>query len=358
MTVRATTVAVLLTSLVVYVLHESAALVAPIFVSLLIAYALDPIVSLMMRAGLSRVGAALLTFLMLAVVAGSVARQAMAQVDAFTADLPHAIADVKSVWASTSPRTPSPLADVQRAANEIDRALTPSPPKPAAGVQRVRVAAAPLNVTEFLASVGVSAAITITEAAAVGVLSFLMICTGDIFKRKLITIGGRAFESRRLTAEVIRAIDRQIQRYLVVRLLISAIVAAATALGLWLVGLSHALVWGAVAGVLNVLPFIGPTAAVALITLAAFLQFKAVEPTFAAGAVALLVAALEGNLITPALTSRAGEINTVAVFVSVLFWGWMWGVAGLLLALPIVVAIKAAADHIEPLQPIGELLGL
>ena len=70
-----------------------------------------------------------------------------------------------------------------------------------------------------------------------------------------------------------------------------------------------------------------------------------------------MVAALEGNLISPWLTSRAGELNTVAVFVSVLFWGWMWDVWGLVLAIPIMVAIKAAADHIEPLQPLGELLG-
>ena len=68
-------------------------------------------------------------------------------------------------------------------------------------------------------------------------------------------------------------------------------------------------------------------------------------------------AALEGNLISPWLTSRAGELNTVAVFVSVLFWGWMWDVWGLVLAIPIMVAVKAAADHIEPLQPLGELLG-
>ncbi len=77
----------------------------------------------------------------------------------------------------------------------------------------------------------------------------------------------------------------------------------------------------------------------------------------AAGAAATTVAAIEGNLLTPWLTGRAGELNTVAVFVSVLFWGWMWDVWGLLLAVPIMVAVKAAADRIEPLQPIGELLG-
>jgi predicted PurR-regulated permease PerM len=109
--------------------------------------------------------------------------------------------------------------------------------------------------------------------------------------------------------------------------------------------------------VLNVMPFIGPTAGVALVAVVAFLQFHTIEMTAAAGGVAGAIAALEGNLVSPWLTGRAGELNTVAVFVSVLFWGWMWNVWGLVLAIPIVVAVKAAADHIEPLQPLGELLG-
>lgn len=94
-----------------------------------------------------------------------------------------------------------------------------------------------------------------------------------------------------------------------------------------------------------------------LITLAAFLQFRTLEMTAAAGGIATVVAALEGNLVTPWLTSKAGELNTVAVFIAVLFWGWVWGMWGLRLAVPMMVAIKAAADHIGPLQPVGELLG-
>jgi predicted PurR-regulated permease PerM len=154
-----------------------------------------------------------------------------------------------------------------------------------------------------------------------------------------------------------RNIDRQIERYLVVRVVISAIVAVATGVATGLLGLHHAVVWGIVAGVLNVLPFVGPSVAVALITLAAFLQFKEVGATLANGGAALAVAALEGNLISPVLTGRAGELNTVTVFVSVLVWGWLWDVWGLLLAVPIMVAVKAAADHIEGLRPLGELLG-
>jgi predicted PurR-regulated permease PerM len=160
----------------------------------------------------------------------------------------------------------------------------------------------------------------------------------------------------RVLVPILRAIDRQIERYLQARLLISAIVGTATALAMWLVGLDHFIIWGVIAGVLNVLPYLGPTIAIALITLAAFLQFGTLEMAGIAGGLAMIVAVLEGNLITPWLTSRAGNLNTVAVFVAVLFWGWMWGMWGLLLAVPILVTIKAAADHIDQLKPLGELV--
>ena len=170
-------------------------------------------------------------------------------------------------------------------------------------------------------------------------------------------LAGRRWEDKRVTIDVIRTIDRQIERYLAVRLLISLIVATLTAAGLFWLDVSHPVVWGAIAGTLNVVPFIGPAVACALITLAALFQFQSVGSMAAAGLMSIAVAALEGNLITPWLTSRAGELNTVAVFVAVLFWGWLWDVWGLLLAIPITVAVKAAADHIESLQPFGELLG-
>jgi len=94
-----------------------------------------------------------------------------------------------------------------------------------------------------------------------------------------------------------------------------------------------------------------------MIATAAFIQFKTLPMAAGAGGAALVVAAVEGNVFTPLLMSRAGELNTVAVFVSVLVWGWVWDIWGLLLAVPIMVGVKAAADHIEPLKPIGELLG-
>src|SRR5204863_2736295 len=123
-----------------------------------------------------------------------------------------------------------------------------------------------------------------------------------------------------------------------------------TAAALWFVGLRNPGVWGLIAGILNVVPFIGPAVACAAITAAAALQFHAIEPTALTAGASIAIAALEGNLISPWLTSRAGELNTVAVFVSILFWGWMWGLWGLVLAVPMTVALKAAADHDEELR--------
>jgi predicted PurR-regulated permease PerM len=223
-------------------------------------------------------------------------------------------------------------------------------------VARVAPVKAPFDVGAYLAAASLTIAASAAQLGAIAILTLLLLLGGEALKRKLIAIAGPRAQ-KKVTHDVIKAIDRQIERYLVARVLISATVAAATWIGMWMLGVRQPLVLGLIAGVLNVMPFIGPAAAVALIGLVAFLQFHTVEMTAAAIGVAGVIAALEGNLISPWLTSRAGELNTVAVFVSVLFWGWMWDVWGLVLAIPIMVAIKAAADHIDPLQPLGELLG-
>ena len=356
MSVRAAAILVLLSSLTLYVLHESAVVVAPVFVSLLLAYALEPAVDVLMRLRLPRIGAAMIVYLLLGVLTGSLAGTTSRQVDAFLRDLPGAIAEGRRMLAEVNSSRSSSLDRVRQAAGEIDRALQ-SPAVPPRGVVRVTPVAPPFDVGDYLQRAGTTALVAGGNALLIAVLAFLMICAGDVYKHKLVAIGGTRFAERKLTLQVIHAIDRQIQRYLLVRLLISAIVGVATGGGLWLIGVNHAVVWGVVAGALNVLPFIGPTAAVALITFAAFVQFKHAEPTLLAGAWSTIVAALEGNVLTPALMSRTGDVNTVAVFLSVLFWGWLWGFWGLVLAIPIMVAIKAATDHIEPLQPVSELLG-
>lgn len=359
--IRATAGTIVAAAATLYVMREGAALIAPVLVSVLLAYALEPFVAVVCRSRLPRALAIGVVFALLSTGLATVGLLAKRQAAAFVDALPATVRGVKqSIERARREADPSdgpgPVEHLRRAAAELKATLDAASPRSAPGVARVAPIDPPFSLRAYLAGASIAVAAAALRLFAIALLTSMLLLRGEALKRKLIAIAGPRAQQK-VTHDVIKAIDGQIERYLVARLLISAIVAGSTWLGLWALGVRQPFVLGVVAGVFNVMPFIGPTAAVALITLVAFLQFNTLEMTAAAGGWAGLVAVLEGNLISPWLTSRAGELNTVAVFVSVLFWGWMWDVWGLVLAIPIMVAIKAAADHIEPLQPLGELLG-
>jgi predicted PurR-regulated permease PerM len=330
-------------------------------VSILLAYALEPFVSGSSRARLPRPVAIVTVYSLLiaALVVGG--RLAKRQVTAFVDTLPVTVGVIEDSIERAHSRTDRPrdagsLARLQRAAAEINEAIDKQAARPDDGVERVTTVNPRFSLSASLAHASRTIAIVTAQLIAVAILTPLLLFGGEGLKRRVIAVAGPRTQ-RKVTHDVIKAIDRQIERYLVTRVLISGLVAGATWFGLWLLGVRQPLVLGLIAGVLNVVPFIGPAVAVTLVAVVAFVQFQTVEMTAAAVCAAGAVAAIEGNLISPWLTSRSGQLNTVAVFVSILFWGWMWDVWGLVLAVPITVAIKAAADHVEPLHPIGELLG-
>ena len=137
----------------------------------------------------------------------------------------------------------------------------------------------------------------------------------------------------------------------------SLLVGIATWLAFLWLGLEHAAIWGIAAAVCHTIPYLGPVIIAGGTTVVALLQFGTLGIAFLIGFVSLLISSLAGNLLTPWLTSRASRLNAVAVFVSVLFWGWLWGVWGLFLGVPIIMVIKAICDRVEDLKPVGELLG-
>jgi predicted PurR-regulated permease PerM len=355
--VRGSAVGLLVVAGAIFVLREGESVFVPLLVSVLLAYALEPFVAALMRLRLPRGLAVVVLYVIIGASAIGLGRVAQTQANGFVDDLPATIRGLRTTLENTSSSDrPSLIERLWRTANEVQATIDAAAVPVAAGVKRVSADSGHFDIRDYVLNAGRTALAIAGRLSIIALLTFLLLVTGDFYKRKLAMLAGRR-DDRQLTIEVIRTIDRQIERYLIVRVLISVIVGAATGIGLWWVGLGHAAVWGLLAGVLNALPFIGPTVAVALITCGAFLQFHDIESTAAAAGVSTLVAMLEGNLVSPWLTGRAGELNTVAVFVSVLFWGWMWGAWGLLLAVPIMVSIKAAADHIDPLQPVGELLG-
>jgi predicted PurR-regulated permease PerM len=142
-----------------------------------------------------------------------------------------------------------------------------------------------------------------------------------------------------------------------VQIFTSVLVGLATGLVFAAIGLERAAVWGVAAAVLNLVPYIGSLAITAGAALVGFVQFGAPGPALLLGGASLAIHTLSGNLLTPWLTSRASRMSPVVIFVGVLAWGWLWGLWGLLLGAPLLMAIKAVCDHVDDLKPVGELLG-
>ena len=123
------------------------------------------------------------------------------------------------------------------------------------------------------------------------------------------------------------------------------------------IGLDNALFWACVGGVFHLIPYAGPTALVVITAMVAYVQFETLEPVAMIVGITLVLVGVIGLLLVPWLTQRMSRINAVIVFVALLFWGWLWGVWGLLLGVPIVMAIKAVCERVEDLRPISEFLG-
>ena len=141
------------------------------------------------------------------------------------------------------------------------------------------------------------------------------------------------------------------------QVLTSAAVALVTGLVLWWLGVQEPAVWGLFAGVMNIVPYFGPLIVTVVLAAVGFLQFGTLEMAALVAGVALAITTFEGMLLTPHLLSRAASLNHVAIFLAIAFWSWAWGVPGMLLAVPMLMAVKAICDHVDGLQAISEFLG-
>ena len=223
-------------------------------------------------------------------------------------------------------------------------------------VQRVIVERQPFNIRDYLWSGTVGLMSALGQLMVVVFLTFFALASGNLLRDKLLRIAGTSLERRKVTTHVLDDITRQIQHYLLLQVFTSVLVGVATGLAYWALGLQNAAVWGVAAGVLNLAPYIGSALVTGASALVAFLQFGTLDMALAVGGASLVIHTIVGNLLTPWLTSRASSMSPVAVFVSVLAWGWLWGLWGLLLGIPVMMAVKAVCDRVEDLKAVGELL--
>jgi predicted PurR-regulated permease PerM len=188
-------------------------------------------------------------------------------------------------------------------------------------------------------------------------LVFFMLASGDLFKRKLLTLAGPRLSERKDALRVIEEIDRQVRRYLGVLLISDAIVGLGTWAAFAALGVQYAGLWGVAAAVLHTAPYFGPAIIAALSLIAAFLQFEEWKISFMVAGAHVGIATVVGMLFGTWLASRTTRLNATAAFVGLLFFGWLWGLWGVLLAIPLLAIIKAICDYNDDWKPLAELLG-
>ena len=356
--VRNVALAVLAVLAVLATLKWASAFFIPVMIGFMLSYALSPVVKFLERLRIPRAVSAAVLILGILGGAGASVYAFSDDANQLVASLPEAAKKLRDTMRRTNP-SENTLGTVQKAAAHLEQAAqdvgTATPA--ARGVQRVILEKPAFNIRDYLWSGTVGLASLIGQIVVVTFLTFFMLMSGDTFRRKLVKLAGPTLAQKRITVQALDEITGQIQRYLLVQLVAAIVVGVTTGLSFWALGLKHAAVWGFAAGVLNLIPYIGSVVVTGAAATVAFLQFGEIDMALAVGGVSLLINTIEGNLMVPWLTSKASRMNPVAVFIGVLAWGWLWGVWGLLLGIPIMMVIKAVCDRVEDLKPVGELLG-
>jgi predicted PurR-regulated permease PerM len=328
---------------VFYTLYFAAAVFVPVALAVLLNLVLAPVVRRVRRLGIPEAAAAGVVLLVALLGIALAIIELSGPAAAWVGRAPEALIKARLL-----------LADVVQAVQEVQKATEQMQELSKAeqsGEQAV-VLQGP-NLAELFVSgtwrLGAALLITIT-------LLYFMLASGDLFLRKLVKVLPRLQEKKR-AVEIAHETEREISAYLLTITVINACLGAITALCMFMLGLPNPVLWGAAAGVLNFIPYLGPFTTMVILSLASLLTFGTWEEFILPPLVFIGLATLEGQFITPILLGRRLTLNPVVIFLSLLAWGWLWGIPGALLAVPLLAAFKIFCDHIEPLAPIGEFLG-
>jgi predicted PurR-regulated permease PerM len=358
--VRSTPLWILALLALVVFLHWAQAVFIPIVFALLLSYALTPIVNwLKKNAKLHKaVGAAMTLVLLLGGLGlglSSLQPEALDILDL----VPRATAKFSTALRGHAGTAPGAVSKIQKAASEIEKAATaaagPTPPSAATPAKPATDVA--FKIRDYLLTGTVGIATGLGQLIVVVALVYLLLVAGDTFRRTLLRVSGDTLSKKKITVTLLDEIDGQIQRYLLVQIATSVLLGVVAWVVFAWIGLDNATTWACVGGVLHLIPYVGPSAFLVLIGVVAYVQFDTLQPVIVLVGTMIASLGVIALLLVPWLTQKISSLNAVTVFVALLVWGWLWGVWGLLLGVPIVMAVKAVCDRVEDLQPISAFLG-
>ena len=354
--VRTTALVVIALVVVLVAIHVAAAFFIPLLVSIFLSYVLSPLVGRLQAWHIPRaVGATVVMFALVALCTAAVYR-AGSDAAGLLELLPQAVEKVRLSFAAWQRNGVNPLHHVQETAAELEKLAVAA--QPATSEAPLKPAAPPALDVGSILVVGTGTAILVAgQAVSVLFLTFFLLIAGNLFRHKVIQVVGPSLQRRKIALRILHDVHRLNQHYFAVIVVVNLAVGVATGLAMHAIGIDRALVWGVAASVLCIIPYLGAAALAAAAGLAAYVQLGGLTSALLAIGVVLAIAGVVGIGLQTWLMGRAARMNAPAVFVALLFWGMLWGAWGLLLGVPIMLAVKTACDHVPSLRGWGALLG-
>ena len=336
-------------------LYLARAFFVPLLIGILASYMLRPVVDWLKAFHVPRPVAAALVLVVLVGSLSWIAFSLRDEVTTMIENLPEAAHKLRQNLSVARAGNPTALQNMQKAANELQGAAADAGLKPGARAVAAREPEPTAWLRDYALAQSALLIAVAAQAPIVLLLTYFLLASGQHFRRKLVQFVGPSH--RKETVHILEEIDVQIQRYLLVTLVSNTLIGVCTWLAFQALGMEHAGVWGFAAGVLHFMPYLGPALIALASGVAAFMQFGSPLNALAVAGASLLVAGLIGMVFMTWLQSHFAHMNAAVLFIALLFFGWLWGVWGLLLSAPLVTIAKVVCDRVESLKPVGELLG-
>lgn len=343
---------------IIAALYLARAFIVPLLFGILVSYTLRPVVDWLER---YRIPRALAAAVVLGTLIGGVSWITFSlSADAATiADqLPETARKLRQNLSNLGGGNWTTLRNVRQAADELrqavadtDMASATAPASTAPGVENSTW------LQDFMLEQSTPLIAFSAQAPVVLLLTYFLLIAGSHFRRKLVQFVGPTLSQKKDAVRILGEVEDQIQRYLLVMLISNALIALLTWLAFEMLGLEHPAIWGVAAGVLHFIPYLGTVGVALACGIAGLLQFGSLAEAFLLAGVFLLISGVVGMGFTTWLQGRFARVNPAVLFIALLFFGWLWGVAGLLLGAPLLAIVKVICDRVESLQAIGELLG-
>jgi predicted PurR-regulated permease PerM len=357
---RGMALAILATLALVVVLEWAQKFVISLLLGIFFAYMLNPLVAWLEKIKVPRAAATLVVMLGMigALVLGVYSLRG--QVQTIVEQLPEAATKFSVALVRLRVNQFGNMQKMQTAASEVEKAASQAagvPPTQKQAATHVVVDAPGFKLGDFLWQGSMGVVGVFGQALMVVFLVFFLLLGGDTFKRKLVKLTGPSLSRKKITVTILDDINGSIQKYMVMLLTTNVLVGLLAWIAFHWMGLENAGAWAVAAGMLHVIPYFGPALTAGAVGMAAFMQFDSFPMALLAAGTSLAIATLVGTFITTWMTGKIARMNAAAIFISLLFWGWLWGVWGMLLSIPIIVIVKVVSQHVEQLQPVAELLG-